>query len=42
MRPDIEQFKKTLKRGKADYVPICELGIHPRSKKNFWAGRSDP
>ena len=35
MRPDIEQFKKTLKRGKADYVPICELGIHPLIKEKF-------
>lgn len=35
MRPNIEQFKKTLKRGKADYVPICELGIHPRIREKF-------
>ncbi|MBU4443943.1 nucleoside 2-deoxyribosyltransferase [bacterium] len=29
MNPNIEQFKLTLKRGKAGYVPIAELGIHP-------------
>jgi uroporphyrinogen decarboxylase len=29
MNPDIEQFKLTLKRGKANYIPIAELGIHP-------------
>ena len=32
---DIEQFKLTLKRGKADYVPIAELGIHPSIKAKF-------
>lgn len=35
MRPDIEQFKKTLKREKAAYVPICELGIHPKIKEKL-------
>jgi uroporphyrinogen decarboxylase len=33
--PDIEQFKKTLRRGKADYVPVCELGIHNKIKEKF-------
>ena len=35
MRPDIDQFKLTLKRGKADYVPLAELGIHPIIKEKF-------
>ncbi|PIS29108.1 MAG: nucleoside 2-deoxyribosyltransferase [Candidatus Marinimicrobia bacterium CG08_land_8_20_14_0_20_45_22] len=35
MNPNIEQFKKTLKRGKADYVPICELGVHPIMKERL-------
>jgi len=35
MGPDIEQFKLTLKRGKARYVPIAELGIHPIIKERF-------
>jgi len=35
MRPDIEQFKMTLKRGKADYIPLAELGIHPLIKAKF-------
>jgi len=35
MGPDIEQFKLTLKRGKAQYVPIAELGIHPIIKEKF-------
>jgi uroporphyrinogen decarboxylase len=35
MGPDIEQFKLTLKRGKADYVPVAELGIHPLIKAKF-------
>jgi uroporphyrinogen decarboxylase len=32
---DIEQFKLTLRRGKAAYVPIAELGIHPIIKAKF-------
>jgi len=32
---DIEQFKLTLKRGKADYIPLAELGIHPSIKAQF-------
>ncbi|MCK4640700.1 MAG: nucleoside 2-deoxyribosyltransferase [Candidatus Marinimicrobia bacterium] len=35
MNPDIEQFKFTLKRGKAAYVPIAELGIHPIMKERL-------
>jgi len=35
MRPDIEQFKKTLKRQKAEYIPICELGIHQTVKEKL-------
>ncbi|MCB0282747.1 MAG: nucleoside 2-deoxyribosyltransferase [Calditrichaeota bacterium] len=35
MRPDIEQFKKTLKRGKAEYIPLAELGIHPLIKEKL-------
>jgi len=31
--PNIEQFIKTLKREKAEYVPIAELGIHPVIKE---------
>ncbi len=34
-RPDIEAFVKTLKRGKADYVPLAELGIHPTVKEKI-------
>lgn len=35
MRPDIDAFKKTLLRGKAGYVPLAELGIHPKIKERF-------
>ncbi|KAA3618679.1 MAG: nucleoside 2-deoxyribosyltransferase [Calditrichaeota bacterium] len=35
MQPDIEQLKRTLKREKADYVPLVELGIHPEIKAKF-------
>ena len=35
MNPNIEQFKLTLKRGKAGYVPIAELGIHPIIKERL-------
>jgi uroporphyrinogen decarboxylase len=35
MRPDIEQLIKTLKRGKADHLPIAELGIHNTIKEKF-------
>lgn len=35
MRPNIEHLKTTLKRGKAPYVPLIELGIHPLVKQKF-------
>ena len=35
MNPDIEQFIHTLRREKASYVPIAELGVHPRIKERF-------
>jgi uroporphyrinogen decarboxylase len=35
MKPDIEQFKKTLFGGKGEYVPIAELGVHPKVKEKF-------
>jgi len=35
MRPNIEYLKQTLKRGKAPYVPLIELGIHPFIKEKF-------
>ena len=35
MRPDITQLIKTLRRGKGTYVPMIELGIHPRIKERF-------
>ena len=34
-RPDIEQLILSLKRQKADYIPIAELGIHPKIKEQF-------
>lgn len=34
-RPDIEQLKRTLLREKAAYVPIVELGIHPKIKERL-------
>lgn len=35
MRPDIEELKRTLKRHRAQYIPIVELGIHPTIKEKF-------
>lgn len=35
MRPDIKQFIKTLKREKADYIPLAELGVHPLIKEKI-------
>lgn len=32
MRPDLEQLKKTLRRGKGTFVPMIELGVHPNIK----------
>ncbi len=34
-RPNIEVLLKTLKRQKAAYVPLAELGIHPKIKAQF-------
>ncbi|MCA9735181.1 MAG: nucleoside 2-deoxyribosyltransferase [Deferribacteres bacterium] len=39
MPPDISQFIKTLKRQKADYIPLVELGVHPDIKARY-IGRS--
>lgn len=39
MTPNIEEFIKTLRRGKATYTPIVELGVHPKIKERF-LGRS--
>jgi uroporphyrinogen decarboxylase len=35
MRPDIQQFIRTLRRQKADYIPLAELGIHPLIKERL-------
>ncbi|NOX87770.1 MAG: nucleoside 2-deoxyribosyltransferase [Calditrichaeota bacterium] len=35
MRPNIEELIKTLKRQKGQYVPLAELGIHPKIKEKF-------
>lgn len=35
MPPDITQLIKTLRREKAEYIPIVELGIHPKIKERF-------
>ncbi|MFH0988990.1 MAG: uroporphyrinogen decarboxylase family protein [bacterium] len=35
MRPDIEELKKTLRRGKGRFVPYMELGVHPSIKERF-------
>jgi uroporphyrinogen decarboxylase len=35
MRPDIEQLKTTLRRRKGTYVPVIELGVHPKIKERF-------
>ncbi len=35
MSPNIEEFKKTLRRGKAGYIPIAELGVHPKIKERI-------
>jgi len=34
-RPNIEQLLKTFRRDKADYVPLGELGVHPKIKEQF-------
>lgn len=33
--PNIQDFIKVLKRGKANYVPLAELGVHPTIKEKF-------
>lgn len=35
MPPDVTQLIRTLRREKADYIPIVELGIHPKIKERF-------
>jgi uroporphyrinogen decarboxylase len=35
MPPDISQLIKTIRREKAGYIPIAELGIHPKIKEQF-------
>lgn len=34
-KPDIDSFIKTLRNGKAEYIPIAELGVHPIIKEIF-------
>ncbi len=35
MRPNIEYLIQTLRRNKAPYVPLIELGIHPFIKEKY-------
>ncbi len=35
MRPNISTLLTTLKRGKGSYVPLVELGVHPKIKERF-------
>jgi uroporphyrinogen decarboxylase len=35
MRPNINHLITTIKRGKAPYVPLVELGVHPKIKERF-------
>lgn len=35
MSPDINQLIKTIRKEKAKYIPIAELGIHPKIKERF-------
>ncbi len=35
MKPDIEQFIKTLRLEKASFIPTAELGVHPNIKERF-------
>ncbi|MGE5401601.1 MAG: uroporphyrinogen decarboxylase family protein [Ignavibacteriales bacterium] len=35
MSPDINNFVKTLWGGKGDFIPMCELGVHPQIKKRI-------
>ncbi len=34
-KPNINEFIKVLKRGKSNYVPLAELGVHPKIKERF-------
>ena len=33
--PDVNAFLKTLKREKVNYIPLAELGVHPKIKELF-------
>ncbi len=35
MRPDFEQFEKTILRGKGTHVPQIELGVHPKVREQY-------
>ncbi len=35
MKPDIEQLIKTLRLEKTNFIPIAELGVHPKIKEKF-------
>ncbi len=35
VKPDIENFIRTLRNGKSEFIPIAELGIHPIIKKKL-------
>ncbi len=35
MKPDIEEFLKTLRNQKARFVPLAELGMHPKIKEKI-------
>lgn len=35
MNPNIEEFIQTLRRKKASFVPIAELGVHPKIKEKI-------
>jgi len=37
--PDINAFLKTLKREKVGYIPLAELGVHPKIKELFLSKR---
>ncbi|MBU1098218.1 MAG: nucleoside 2-deoxyribosyltransferase [Bacteroidetes bacterium] len=35
MSPNIDEFIKTIRRGKSSYVPVAELGVHPKIKEKI-------
>ncbi|MCJ7554805.1 MAG: nucleoside 2-deoxyribosyltransferase, partial [Ignavibacteriaceae bacterium] len=35
IKPDIENFIRTLRKGKSEFIPIAELGVHPIIKKKL-------